>query len=81
MPANDGQVRELVASAEEAAALIEALPVLDSAGALRPPSSAKSTPEIWTQMSVASSFVVVRGAPITSAPRPTNPENSRAFPK
>jgi len=34
MPANDGQVRERVATAEEAAALIEALPVLDSAGAL-----------------------------------------------
>jgi integrase len=34
MPANDGQVRERVATAEEAAALIEALPALDSAGAL-----------------------------------------------
>ena len=34
MPANDGEVRERVATADEAAALIEALPVLDSAGAL-----------------------------------------------
>ena len=34
MPANDGKVRERVATADEAAKLIEALPVLDSAGAL-----------------------------------------------
>jgi Phage integrase family len=34
MPANDGQVRERVAKAEEAAALIEALPVRDGADSL-----------------------------------------------
>ncbi len=34
MPANDGQVRERVATAEEAARLIEALPAVDSAGSL-----------------------------------------------
>ena len=34
MPANDGKVRERVATADEAAKLIEALPVIDSAGAL-----------------------------------------------
>ncbi len=34
MPANDGQVRERVATAEEAAKLIEALPAVDSAGSL-----------------------------------------------
>jgi integrase len=34
MPANDGKVRERVATADEAAKLIEALPVSDSAGAL-----------------------------------------------
>jgi integrase len=34
MPANDGKVRERVATADEAANLIEALPVSDSAGAL-----------------------------------------------
>lgn len=34
MPANDGKVRERVATAEEAAKLIEALPAVDAAGAL-----------------------------------------------
>ena len=34
MPANDGKVRERVATADEAAKLIEALPVIDNAGAL-----------------------------------------------
>ena len=34
MPANDGQARERVATAEEAAKLIEALPAVDSAGSL-----------------------------------------------
>jgi len=34
MPANDGRVRERVATAEEAAKLIEALPAVDSAGSL-----------------------------------------------
>jgi Phage integrase family len=34
MPANDGKVRERVATADEAAKLIEALPVIDSAAAL-----------------------------------------------
>ena len=34
MPANDGKVRERVATAEEAAKLIEALPAVDTAGAL-----------------------------------------------
>ena len=34
MPANDGKVRERVATADEAAKLIEALPMIDSAGAL-----------------------------------------------
>ena len=34
MPANDGKARERVATADEAAKLIEALPVSDSAGAL-----------------------------------------------